>query len=220
MNWSKIIVFSVCVLLCSGCGVQDRALVLPVDTNGQIEVLQDETVMDTGTEELQGLKEIQGLEEINDMPAEGAGTISVYVCGAVQSPGVVEIPAGSRVCDALSAAGGYTEDAREDVLNLAAEVSDGQMLRFPSKAEKLDITTVIGPTAFGDSLQYGDGKVNINIADVGQLTTLSGIGESRAKDIVTYRESHGDFKKIEDIMKVSGIKESVFNKIKESITVD
>lgn len=138
--------------------------------------------------------------------------ICVYVCGAVESPGVVFLPEGSRMADALKAAGGFTEDAAEEAVNLAAKVSDGEKLYFPTCEEYLVQAEREEASAAG--------LVNINTADIAQLCTLPGIGESRAADIIAYRESHGGFAACEDIMQVTGIKESVYNRISSKITVN
>ena len=137
--------------------------------------------------------------------------IRVYVCGAVANPGVVEIPQGSRVEDALEAAGGFGAEAGREAVNLADWVSDGQKLYFPKEGEAVE-----EPQAQADS---ASGLVNINTADVAALCTLPGIGESRARDIISYREANGGFGACEDIMKVSGIKTAAYEKIKDKITV-
>lgn len=141
-----------------------------------------------------------------------AGEICVYVCGAVEAPGVVFLPGGSRAADALEAAGGFAPDAAEEAVNLAARVSDGEKLYFPTSGEYAVQSQQEEASAAG--------LVNINTADIAQLCTLPGIGESRAADIIAYRESHGGFAACEDIMQVSGIKESVYNKISGRITVN
>lgn len=139
-----------------------------------------------------------------------APDICVYVCGAVETPGIVFLPEGSRAADALEAAGGFNSHAAVDAVNLAAKISDGEKLYFPdceeyrAQAEK--------------QASASAGLVNINTADAAQLCTLPGIGESRAADIIAYREAHGGFASCEDIMNVSGIKESVYNKISDKIT--
>ncbi len=142
---------------------------------------------------------------------EAMEEICVYVCGAVEAPGVVFLPQGSRAADALDAAGGFAGDAAEEAVNLAAKVSDGDQLYFPGVEE------YSAPEAQGENA--GDGLVNINTADSGQLCTLPGIGASRAADIIAYREAHGGFGACEDIMQVPGIKESVYGKISHMITV-
>lgn len=137
--------------------------------------------------------------------------IYVHVCGAVNEPGVVLLPEGSRGQDALEAAGGFAPGAAVDAVNLAEPLTDGVKLYFPTLEEAED---------WQESEQAREsGLVNINTADVAQLCTLPGIGEARAKAIIAYRETNGNFKDIEDIMKVSGIKDSAFGKIRDRITV-
>lgn len=142
---------------------------------------------------------------------ETAQEICVYVCGAVESPGVVFLPESSRAVDALEAAGGFAPGAAQEAVNLAAKVSDGEKLFFPDR-EEYETQTEAAETA-------ASGLVNINTADAAQLCTLPGIGESRAADIIAYREAHGGFAACEDIMQVPGIKESVYNKISGKIAV-
>ncbi len=134
----------------------------------------------------------------------------VYVCGAVQNPGVVSLPVGSRAEDALNAAGGFAPGADETCVNLADWVTDGQKLYFPEIGEAS--SEVSGSSS-------SDGLVNINTADVSLLCSLPGIGEARAQDIIAYREANGGFEAPEDIMKVSGIKTSVYSKISDKIKV-
>ena len=133
----------------------------------------------------------------------------VHVCGAVRTPGVYELAEGSRGCDAIAAAGGFTEQAAEDFLNLAQPVWDGQKLYVPGQEEA---------KVLSESGQE-NGRININTASREQLMTLPGIGEARAEAILKYRREAGPFLVIEDIMKVSGIKEAAFLKIKDDITV-
>ncbi len=140
-------------------------------------------------------------EALRESPTE---MVSVYVCGAVRNPGVVELPADSRVEAALEAAGGFDG-------NLAAKVTDGEMLYFPTRQEA-DVRQQEREAAQA-------GLININTADAAALCTLPGIGEARARDIISCRESEGPFESCEDIMKVPGIKDSVYEKIKDKITV-
>ncbi len=141
-------------------------------------------------------------------------TIYVYVCGFVKNAGVYELEMGSRVFDALSMAGGLTDDACTDYVNLAREATDGEMIYFPSSEEVRD-----GIMPSTENTGADTNVININTATVYELTSLRGIGESRACDIVAYRQENGPFENIEDIMKVSGIKESLFSKIKDNICV-
>lgn len=139
--------------------------------------------------------------------------IMVYVCGQVKKPGVYELSSDDRVVAAIKAAGGLTSKASATSINQAAKMEDGQQINIPSKKEvKSSVETG------SDSADADDGKVNLNTASKEELMSLSGVGESRAKDILSYREEHGSFTKIEDIMNVQGIKEGIYNKIKDSIT--
>ena len=136
----------------------------------------------------------------------------VYICGAVVSPGVYEVPEHTRIYEVVELADGFTPEADDTVLNLAENVLDGQKLYIPKQGEI---------TEKADTAQdvQGVGKVNINTADKTALMTLPGIGASKAEDIIQYRKENGSFQKIEDIKKISGIKDAAFNKIKELICV-
>lgn len=138
----------------------------------------------------------------------------MHVCGAVVRPGVYELPAGSRIVDAVDMAGGLREDAEESYVNLANTPSDGEQIFIPTKEEAEHLKQV------SQIAEENLGKVNINTADKDLLCSLPGIGETRAESIITYRQQNGLFASIEDIMMVSGIKESSFQKIKELITVN
>lgn len=141
----------------------------------------------------------------------------VHVCGAVQNPGVYMLEEGSRIYQAVDAAGGFTEDAGTDYLNQADRVCDGMKIYVPDLEELQD--TAWQEIAGAAEENVDAGLVNINTADEELLCTLSGVGSSRAKSIIAYREQHGGFQKIEDIMNVEGIKEGLFQKIRDNITV-
>lgn len=161
-----------------------------------------------------GTESGNALECTKQQPSDGClqqPVIMVYVCGAVVSPGVVEIPEHSRVEEALLAAGGFAENAAREAVNLAGWVSDGQMLYFPTVEEQA--------ARQESAREDGAGLININTASAAQLSTLPGIGEARAADIIAYREANGSFESCEDIMKVSGIKTNVYEKICDRITV-
>lgn len=140
-------------------------------------------------------------------------TVCVYVCGDVCSPGVYYCESGSRIADAVRMAGGMNDDACPEALNLAQQVKDGQKIYVPREGE-----TVQEDAADGSSAD-NTGLVNINTAGESELTSLPGIGQSRAKDIIAYRESNGGFRSVEDIMNVSGIKEASYEKIKDLICI-
>lgn len=154
--------------------------------------------------------------------------IVVHVCGAVCNPGVYSLELESRVIDAVMIAGGMTDDADSEYINLAGKIYDGDKVRIPTKAEAEAMQSAGGQVDFitssnekGSGLQeVSDEKININTADKELLCTLPGIGKTRAESIIAYRKECGGFSIIEDIMNVSGIKENSFQKIKEYITVD
>lgn len=138
--------------------------------------------------------------------------IFVYVCGAVREPGVYELPAGSRVYEAVAAAGGMTEQADEKSLNQAGVLEDGQQITVYTAEEAAALPVQDGTGTSGE-------KVNLNTASRDALMTLPGIGEAKADAILAYRDEHGGFKSTEEIQQVEGIKEKVFEKIKDQIEV-
>lgn len=146
--------------------------------------------------------------------------ICVFVCGAVKQEGVYELPIGARINDALLAAGGFAENAAEQVVNLADFIEDGQRIYFPTEEEVQE-----QPERWQDPETETNGQtmeagvVNINTAGKEELMSLSGIGEAKAENIITYRETQGAFEKTEDIMNVNGIGENLFQKIKNDICV-
>ena len=152
---------------------------------------------------------------------ENEGSIWVYVCGEVATPGVYELQEGDRITHAIEAAGGLTEAAGQVYLNQAAHLTDGQRIYVPSKEEEQSLTEELSPTDRADGQTAKDtGKVNLNTATKAELLSLNGIGESRAEAILAYREANGRFGNIEDLKKVDGIKEGIFQKIREQITVE
>lgn len=168
---------------------------------------------------------------------DSAASCFVHICGEVAKPGVYELPSGSRIFQAVEAAGGITEQAAADSVNLAAPVQDGMRVKIPSleevktlSGEELRALSAGGSTdgASGDpSGESGAGRetengaklVNLNTAGPEELMSLNGIGKARAEEIIRYRTEHGKFQSIEDIKDIPGIKDALFQKIKESITV-
>ena len=135
----------------------------------------------------------------------------MYVCGCVNQPGVYEVEEGTRIFEVIELAGGLTQNASEVAINLADEVSDGQQIYVPDQEEAVGIS-------FAQESQES-GLVNINTADSAMLQTLPGIGQQKAEQIIQYRESHGGFSSIEEIKNVSGIGDSTYERLKQSITV-
>ena len=167
-----------------------------------------------------------------------ASNLAVYVCGAVQEPGVYYFPEGARICDAIEAAGGFSRDADSQWLNQAKILSDGDMLVVCTKEETAALRGEGAGTASGtaapadpggmtpagvilpDPAGTGNGsKVNLNTASKEELMTLPGIGEAKAEAIIRYRTEVGFFASAEDVMNISGIKSSVYAKICDRVTV-
>lgn len=147
--------------------------------------------------------------------------ITVYVSGAVARPGLYELPAGIRAQEAVEAAGGFTEAANQEKVNLAKKLKDGSQVNVPAlKGSKKAITgtNASAGTASIGSQQKQAGLVNINTASITELDSLPGVGEVTAQRIVEYRQQHS-FTRIEDIMQVKGIGEAKFNKMKDRLTV-
>lgn len=170
--------------------------------------------------------------------------IKIQVDGCVKSPGIVTLKKGQLINDAINLAGGFTDDADKENINLVYELKENVKIRVKSKkentapvsdsgsksavvaADKSNTGVVItkdsgGAVLNSTSTQSKENiKVNINTATAEELDTLPGIGPETAKDIIAFRDKNGGFKNITDIMKITGIKDSKFNKIKDSITVD
>ena len=136
---------------------------------------------------------------------DDATTICVYVCGEVNSPGVYQCKKGARLFEAIELAGGLTKEADLNSVNQAQVLEDGTKINILSINDSNDT--------------QGSSLININSATKEQLMTLPGIGESKADSIVAYREKRGSFKSLEDLKNVEGIKDGVFNKIVDLISV-
>lgn len=155
-------------------------------------------------------------EHANDIPADTPNTgrdsddLIVYVTGAVNEPGLYHVSAGSRVSDAISAAGNFTDAADITALNLARIVADG---------EHLHVTTPGEPpkTLAADTAQATNGPINLNTADATALETLPGIGPALAQRIITHRQTHGDFTSVEQLLEVSGIGPAILANIGELV---
>lgn len=140
--------------------------------------------------------------------------ITVHICGEVQKPGVYALPEGTRLVDALKAAGGVTLQAEENFLNLARLLTDGERIEIPSADAVREGTAGRDTGSFGE-----DTRININNASKEELMRLPGIGEGKAENILLYRSEHGAFGSAEDIMLVNGIKEALYERLKDYIKV-
>ena len=143
--------------------------------------------------------------------------ITVDVKGAVKSPGIYDLPLGSRVHDAVQKAGGLTEEADSKSLNLAQKVSDEALVYVPSKGEEAASQQAASGTTPSTSKEK---KVNLNKASLEELKQVKGLGGKRAQDIIDHRETNGKFKSVDELKKVSGIGAKTIEKLKDYVTVD
>lgn len=175
---------------------------------------------------------MQNEPEFSGDGVQPKASIYVDVCGAVASPGVYELEAESRVFQAIDAAGGLLADAAGEYVNRAGYLEDGQQIYIPTREEAENHPSLLSPleqnlsagntgsSSSDTGSSEASGKINLNTADEAALTTLTGIGASKAQAILAYREEHGGFSAIEEILNVPGIKEGTFVKIKDNIAVE
>ena len=154
-------------------------------------------------------------EEKEEAPEQDL--ITVDVKGAVKSPGIYDLPVGSRVHDAVQKAGGLTDEADSKSLNLAQKVSDEALVYVPTKGEEAASQQVASGTTASTSK---DKKVNLNKASLEELKQVKGLGGKRAQDIIDHREANGKFKSVDELKKVSGIGAKTIEKLKDYVTVD
>ena len=156
---------------------------------------------------------------------DSTNNIIVYICGAVKNNKVVTLKENSRICDAIDAAGGLTNDADLTTINLAYILEDGEKIYIPKKGENIDNQS--SSTSNNQDFSYSsyssnnlkNNKININKATQTELETIPGIGPSTALKILDYREKNGKFLSIEDIKNISGIGETKYEKIKNYISI-
>lgn len=198
-NFKKIIFLSIIV------GVLGIYLVYHYVTNSSSEYIEENIYIETNNQ----------LEEKNK--------IFLHITGEVNSPGIIEIDEGARLADVIEAAGGFTENADINKINLAYLVKDGQKINIPN-VNSVDTNSYITEN-MGENIIIEDitssstNLVNINTATQTELETLTGIGPSTALKIIKYREENGKFKTIEEIKNVAGIGDSKFEAIKDEICV-
>ena len=156
----------------------------------------------------------------------GAGLITIHAAGQVSAPGVYSVPAGARVADVITAAGGLAPEADVDTLNLAAKVADGSRVYVPRKGEQVPAAGGAsagagedGAGAVGGSSGGGGGPVDLNSATAEQLDTLPGVGPATAAAILTYRTRHGRFKSVTELLEVPGIGPSKLEALRPLVTV-
>ena len=161
-------------------------------------------------------KDLLTEKEVKEEPLE-QDLITVDVKGAVKSPGIYDLPVGSRVNDAVQKAGGLTEQADSKSLNLAQKVSDEALVYVPTKGEAAASQQTVSGTASSTSKEK---KINLNKASLEELKQVKGLGGKRAQDIIDHRESNGKFKSVDELKKVSGIGTKTIEKLKDYVTVD
>jgi len=159
--------------------------------------------------------------EIILQPLPEPPAMQIHVSGAVQRPGVYLLPQDSRVRDAIEAAGGFSETAITDGINLAAFLADGNQILVPPLSPGANSFDVIisPPDSYQTDIQLAVPMVNINTASQTELEALPNIGPVTAQKIIAFREELGEFSRIEEIKKVSGIGEATFEKFAAYITV-
>lgn len=205
MHNKKIIIIWICIFFVLGA-VYVFASNIPGNNASDGIYREDDSSVRNGYETV---------HETEDEPVETQEkVIYVYVCGYVETPGVYELSYGARMYEAVDMAGGVLSEGCADYLDMAGMVNDGERIYVPSYEEAVR-SGVTGNATGKEAI----GKVNINTADRQELMTLSGIGEAKADAIINYRNESGGFLVIEDIMKIPGIKENAFLKIKDSICV-
>ena len=154
-------------------------------------------------------------EEKEESPEQDL--ITVDVKGAVKSPGIYDLPLGSRVHDAVQKAGGLTDEADSKSLNLAQKISDEALVYVPTKGEEAASQQAASGTTPSTSKEK---KINLNKASLEELKQVKGLGGKRAQDIIDHREANGKFKSVDELKKVSGIGAKTIEKLKDYVTVD
>lgn len=223
MQYIKFIIAG-CALTVALCGCGRQVKLLTSETQTETQMMYDtggeETVVSSAEALATTTTEAETLEQ------EQSDDVAVYVCGAVQQPGVYYV-AGSAIREtAVQMAGGFTDDADVTYVNLAQTVVAGEQIYIPTMEETNGISLSARDTD-GKPVQDApagtnvetDGKININTAGKDALMTLPGIGESKADAIIAYREAQGKFQNTEELMNIRGIKEGIYNKIKDLIIV-
>ncbi len=203
----------------AGCLLLAVMATLPAGCSSgpQLTVMEMEEASETGEQS----ETVQTEPRIETEPS-----IAVYVCGAVNCPGVYELSASARVYQAVEAAGGFRDDADQEWVNQAQFLQDGGKIRIYTRLETdqmrqegLEEGSVLPEGQDAQTEQAGESPVNLNTATREELMTLPGIGEAKADAVIAYREENGGFSSPEEIMNISGIKEAVFSQIKDRITV-
>lgn len=205
-----VLIFSVCLLFVSGCGRGEEIFFYS----------SDETGLSDGKEAFDDM-ETSNVSETKSSVTKEPIKIYVDVSGAVKHPGVYVMEEGNRVFQAVDAAGGFEENAFQEAVNLACLLEDEEHIYIPFRnSDESELEELVEEgNVFDPADTVEPGKININRAGLDEFMTLTGIGETRARAILAYREEHGKFSSKEELMNVQGIKEGTFAKIKDEIVV-
>ena len=203
------------IVICAGLGlVLGGCFLLKPSTQAPSKETNLQTEVTTVQRDSASEKEEKSQKEKTEEVVE-QDLITVDVKGAVKSPGIYDLPVGSRVNDAVQKAGGLTENADSKSLNLAQKISDEALVYVPTKEE-----TTSQETHSNASNTKENKKVNLNKASLEELKQVKGLGGKRAQDIIDHRETNGKFKSVDELKKVSGIGAKTIEKLKEYVTVD
>ena len=206
--------------ICYSCAYSSKAAAVLVSQQITKDQTQEDSNLVTGVP-AEG-STVSEKTDITGQPSKQDKLIYVHICGAVVKPGVYQAKEGARLFDLIKLSGGLTGDAAADYINQAEQVKDGQRIYIPTGKE----VDALNPGDYMEGSQTDSGKeeanglVNINTADTEQLMSLPGIGEAKAASIIEYRNANGEFKAIEELMNIPGIKEGLFGRISSKIAVN
>ncbi|RGO24240.1 ComEA family DNA-binding protein [Dorea sp. OM02-2LB] len=200
------------------------------EDDGKASEKENDRISEEEAADADGRNSSKGVSDSGQPESDGMSQneIRVYICGQICNPGVYTLEEDSRICDVIQKAGGLKQEASETYLNQAQRLEDGMKIYVPSKEEAKtlgdpaqELSGISGQVTggAGDSTENGttQGKVNINRADKAELMTLTGIGETKAEAILSYRETNRGFQSLEELKQVEGIKDGTFQKIKDQI---
>ena len=236
LNNKKVITIIICIIVLIGIGVFLYISQNSYDNGDSIDILdamEEEMFLENDTNTANQMNENDTVQEniVENEIEEETEKIAIHITGEVKKTGIIYLEKGARIADAISTAGGATKNANLDQVNLAYVLEDGQKIYIPNKKEKLEPGEYIiensgnnvlvenGKSSSVNSSKGVSGKVNINSANQTELETLPGIGPSLAQRIIEYRETNGEFEKIEDVQNVKGIGDSKYSNIKEKICI-
>jgi len=213
-RYAYVILGIVCVLALGGLYMVGRSRPAGVMDAGHPIAGMQEAMAQSPTDLQQPLQ-----QEQTPIPAEPA-IIMVHIIGAVISPGVYQVPYGSRVYDVLQLAGGPSEEADLELINLVAFIHDAMQIRIPFVGDEPEILDQGQLSQQNQSATTADGRLNINLANLTELQTLPGIGPARGQSIIDFREAAGRFNTIEDLLNITGIGPAILDNIRDRVTVD